>query len=123
MTRIDKYLWAIRVYKTRSLSSSEIKKGRVEINSAKAKPSSTIKLKDLINVKKDGIIYTYKVLDLLEKRVGAKLVADYAINITSEEELEKKEHQKIIHQSYRQSLQGGKPSKKDKRDLKRFLDE
>lgn len=123
MTRIDKYLWSIRVFKTRSLATSEIKKGKVEVNGQQAKASSTIKIDDRIDVKKDGITYSYKVKDLLEKRVGAKLVPDYAIDITDPEELEKKKQLQIMHQSYRQSLQGGKPSKKDKRDLKKFLED
>ena len=121
MSRIDKYLWSIRVFKTRSLATSEIKKGKVSVNSQQVKPSATIKLNDIIDIKKDGITYSYKVLQLLEKRVGAKLVPDYALNITSEEEIEKKKQLQILHQSYRQSLQDGKPSKKDKRDLRKFL--
>lgn len=121
MSRIDKYLWSIRVFKTRSLATSEIKKNKVLINGLTAKPSTSIKINDVVEIKKDGIIYTYKVLDLLEKRVGAKLVPNYALDITSDEELEMKKQLQLIHQSYRQSLQGGKPSKKDKRDLKKFL--
>ncbi len=121
MTRIDKYLWSIRVFKTRSLATSEIKKGKVHINGQGAKPSSTINIDDIVSVKKDGITYTYKILEVLEKRVGAKLVSNYALDITSEEEIEKKIQLQLINQSYRQSLQGGKPSKKDKRDLKKFL--
>jgi len=123
MSRIDKYLWAIRVYKTRSISSSEIKKGRVSINNKQVKASFNVKVKDILEVKKDGIVYSYKVLELLEKRVGAKLVADYVLNITSEEELEKKKQLQLIHQSHRASLQDGKSSKKDKRDLKKFMGE
>lgn len=123
MIRIDKFLWSVRIYKTRSLATSEVKKGRVEINNQVAKPSSNVKLNDFITVKKDGITYTYKVLDLLEKRVGAKIAAEYILDITPEEEIEKKKQLQILHKSYRQTLQGGKPSKKDKRDLRKFLED
>ncbi|MCB0478812.1 MAG: RNA-binding S4 domain-containing protein [Crocinitomicaceae bacterium] len=123
MSRIDKYLWAIRVFKTRSLATSEIKKNKVLVNNQIAKPSSTVKINDLIQVKKDGITYSYKILDLIERRVGAKLVSNYVLNITTEEELEKKKQLEILHQSYRESLVEGKPSKKDKRDLRKFLGE
>lgn len=121
MSRIDKYLWAVRVFKTRSQATIEIKKGKVSVNGNEVKPAASIKINDLIEVKKDGIVYSFKVIDLLDKRVGAKLVENYVLNMTSEEELEKKKQLQLIHQSYRQSLQGGRPSKKDKRDLKRFL--
>ena len=121
MSRIDKYLWSIRIFKTRSQATSEIKKGKVSLNGLETKPSTTVKLNDTIEIKKDGIVYTYKVIQLLERRVGAKLVPDYALNITSEEEIEKRRQLQILHQSYRQSLQDGKPSKKDKRDLRKFL--
>lgn len=120
--RLDKYLWAIRLYKTRSIASAEIKKGRVNLNQNKAKASSSIQVNDILQIQKDGIQYSYKILQILDKRVGAKLVSEYVLNITSKEELDKKEQQNLIHKAYRKSLQDGKPSKKDKRDLKKFLE-
>ena len=72
--RIDKWLWAARIFKTRTIAAEACKKGRVSINGSQAKPSRMIKPGDVINVKKSPITYSFKVLQAIEKRVGAKLV-------------------------------------------------
>ena len=83
--RIDKYLWAIRVYKTRSEATDACKGGKVRVNGADTKPSKAVKEGDTIVARKGPVVYTYKVLRLIDKRQGAKLVPDYAENRTPAE--------------------------------------
>ena len=80
--RVDKWLWAMRVFKTRTIATDACKKGRVSIGGTSVKPSRTIKVGDVIDVKKPPITYTFRVLALTENRLGAKLVPDYLENIT-----------------------------------------
>ena len=80
--RIDKWLWAMRVFKTRTIATDACKKGRVTMGGVSVKPSRTIKVGDIIDVKKPPITYTFRVLALTENRLGAKLVPDYLENIT-----------------------------------------
>ena len=87
--RIDKYLWAIRVYKTRTDATDACKGGKVRINGADTKPSKSVKVGDTIVARKGAVTYTYKVLQLIDKRQGAKLVPNYAENLTPPEELAK----------------------------------
>lgn len=119
--RIDKYMWCVRLAKTRSQATELIKKGKVRLNTDEVKPSREVKIGDTINISKHSAIYSFKILDLLEKRVGAKLVENYLMDITPEEEIQKfkvyQESQKI----YRH-FGSGKPTKKDRRDLEDFLD-
>ena len=91
-TRIDKYLWAIRVYKTRRDATDACKGGKVRLNGNDVKPSKPVKPGDVICARKGAVQYTYNVLSLTDKRVGAKLVPDYAENITPQEELDKLRH-------------------------------
>ena len=90
--RIDKYLWAIRVFKTRSEATDACKGGKIRVNGNDIKPSKSIKPGDIITARKGPIAFTYKVLALVEKRQGAKLVPNYAENITPQEELDKLRH-------------------------------
>ncbi|MEA3462981.1 MAG: S4 domain-containing protein, partial [Bacteroidota bacterium] len=87
--RIDKYLWAVRLYKTRTLATEACKKGKVSVDDMPAKPSRTITTGDVIEVKKMPVVYSYLVKDPIEKRVGAKIVDQFVENITSQEELQK----------------------------------
>ena len=87
--RIDKYLWAIRVYKTRTDATDACKGGKVRLNGADVKPSKTVKVGDTLVARKGAVVYTYKVLALVDKRQGAKLVPTYAENLTPAEELAK----------------------------------
>ena len=93
--RLDKWLWAARIYKTRTLAADACKNGRVAINGAQAKPSRTVKAGDKVDVKKSPITYTFRVKQPIEKRVGAKLLPDVLENITSAEQYELLEMSRI----------------------------
>lgn len=113
--RIDKYLWAVRVYKTRSLASEACRKGRVMIDEMPAKPSRTVKAGEVIQVKKMPIVYSYRILDPIEKRVGSKIVDNYVKNVTPEEELQKLELQDDFF--IKRNRGAGRPTKKERRLL------
>jgi ribosome-associated heat shock protein Hsp15 len=116
--RIDKWLWAVRIYKTRSLASDECKKGRVVINNDDAKPSKTIKSGDIISVRKPPVYYKYLVKKVSEKRMGAKLVDNFYEDITPQEELDKLlNKQKGFFPTHKGM---GRPTKKDRRKLDDF---
>ena len=97
VARIDKYLWAIRVYKTRSEATEACKGNKVQVNGVAAKPSRMIKIGDMLSVRKGPVQYSFKVLKLLGNRVGAQLVPEYAENLTPESELAKASDYQIIH--------------------------
>jgi ribosome-associated heat shock protein Hsp15 len=119
--RIDKWLWAARIYKTRSIAIEAIKNGRVMIGEMKIKPSHMIKAGDVINVRKPPITYTFRVKQCIENRVGAKLVPDILENITSPEQYELLEMSRVS--GFVDRLHGtGRPTKKERRDLDRFMD-
>ena len=118
--RIDKYIWSVRLAKTRSLAATSISKGKVRLNNSLIKPSKEVKLGDEINIIKHNSTFTFRVIQLLDKRIGAKLVKDYLVEITPIEELEKfKEYQ--ASQSVYRDYGSGKPTKKDRRDLDDFI--
>lgn len=114
--RIDKYLWCIRLYKTRSLATNAIKQGKVKISSASIKPSRDIYPKDILNVRKNQIDYVIEVLDIPPSRVGAKLVDLYRLDKTPKEAFEKLELLKYSKDYYRKKGVG-RPTKKDRRDI------
>lgn len=120
--RLDKWLWAARIYKTRTLAADACKNGRVAINGAQAKPSRTVKAGDKVDVKKSPITYTFRVKQPIEKRVGAKLLPDVLENITSAEQYELLEMSRIS--GFVDRARGtGRPTKKDRRALDEFADE
>ena len=119
--RLDKYVWSVRLSKTRSKAADAISKGRVKLNGESIKPAKDVKVGDEINIHKHTAVFTFKVLQLLDRRVGAKLVHDYILDITPEEEIEKLKMFQLSQKSYRQHGTG-KPSKKDRRDLDDFLE-
>lgn len=119
--RIDKYIWAIRVFKSRSLAAANCKSGKVWLNDGLVKASREVKVNDIIKVRKGAVHYSYKVLDFPKSRVGAKLVPDFMIIVTTKEELAKIELIKLSYQSGR-SKGLGRPTKKDRRSLKDFYD-
>jgi ribosome-associated heat shock protein Hsp15 len=119
--RIDKYVWAVRLTKTRSQASELISKGKIKINEIDVKPSRDIKMGDTINIHKNSAVFSYKVLELLEKRVGPKLVSIYIEDITPIEEVEKYKTYQEAQRVYR-DMGTGRPSKKDRRSLDDFLD-
>lgn len=117
--RIDKFLWSVRKYKTRSIATDEIRKNKVSVNGELVKPSREVKIGEEIHYRKEGIEYALKVKDLPKSRVGAKLVEEYIIETTSEEELNKKEFIQLMRNMGRQKGTG-RPTKKERRDLDDF---
>ncbi|MGV6860831.1 MAG: RNA-binding S4 domain-containing protein [Putridiphycobacter sp.] len=120
MARIDKFLWAVRLAKTRSFAADLCKKNKVLVNGIEVKPSKDIKNGDEITIKRSAIKFSYRVLDTLEKRVGAKLVSNYLVDITPVEELEKYKTLQLAQKAYRQNGLG-RPTKKQRRDIDQFL--
>lgn len=120
-TRIDKYLWAIRVFKTRSDATDACKGGKIRINGADTKPSKSVKPGDIITARKGAITYTYRVLAPIDKRQGAKLVPQYAENITPQEELDKLKAP--VETFFLKRDRGtGRPTKKDRRQMESLWD-
>ena len=114
--RIDKYLWCIRIFKTRSIATTACKKGQVKIDNKNIKPSKEVFGDELILVRKNQINYQIKVLDLPESRVGPKLVDLYRKDLTPKEEFEKTALLKFSKDYYRKKG-AGRPTKKDRRDI------
>ncbi len=121
IVRVDKWLWSVRVFKTRSLATDACKKHRVAINGALAKPAREVKVGDVISVRKPPIEYQFRVLALLSNRVGAKLVPEYMENITPEEQYELLRMQRLS--GFVDRAKGlGRPTKKDRRSLEQFAE-
>jgi ribosome-associated heat shock protein Hsp15 len=120
--RIDKYLWCIRVFKTRTIATTACKKGQVKIENKNIKPSKEVFGDELILVRKNQINYQIKVLDLPESRIGAKLVDLYRKDITPKEEFEKNELLKYSKDYYRKKG-AGRPTKKDRRDIEGYQED
>ena len=114
--RIDKFLWAIRAFKTRTEATDACKGGRVKVAGVNAKPSKEVKPGDVIQVRKGSITYTYKVLQPLERRVGAKLVPEYALNLTPDSELAKL-RAPVETFFVTRDRGAGRPTKKDRREI------
>ena len=130
--RIDKWMWATRIFKTRTIAAEACKKNRVMINGVNVKPSRMIKVGEVIQVRKPPITFSFKVLDLTERRMGAKLVPDYLENVTTPDQYELLEMSKIsgfIDRALRLLMASafstyslGRPTKKDRRELEQFTD-
>lgn len=117
--RIDKWLWAARIFKTRSMAAAACKKGQVSIKGSQIKPSRMIKEGDVIEVKKSPVTFSFRVKQAIEKRVGAKLVPDILENVTPAEQYELLEMSKIS--GFVNRARGtGRPTKKDRRSLEEF---
>lgn len=117
--RIDKWMWAVRIFKTRTIAADACKKGRISINGAQAKAARTVKPGDVVQVRKPPITYSFKVLQPIEKRVGAKLVADVMENVTTPDQYELLEMSRIS--GFVNRAKGtGRPTKKDRRSLEEF---
>ena len=120
--RIDKWMWATRIFKTRTISTDACKKGRVMVGDTTVKPSRTIKPGDVIKVRKPPVTYSFLVMALTENRLGAKLVPDYLENITPQSELDLLEVVKISgFIDRRKGL--GRPTKREGRELSRFKED
>lgn len=119
--RIDKWLWAMRIFKTRTIATEACKKGRVYVGDALAKPSRTIKVGDIVKVRKPPVTYSFRVLALTQNRLGAKLVPEYMENITPKNELDLLEIVKISgFVDRRKGL--GRPTKREGRELAEFTE-
>ena len=119
--RIDKWLWAVRIFKTRTQAVDACKKGRVEMKGVPVKPSRTVKVGDEISVRKPPITYTFRVLALSENRMGAKLVPDFLENITPQEQYDILEMSRISGFVARNKGMG-RPTKREGRELKAFIE-
>lgn len=117
--RVDKWLWAVRIFKTRTIASEACKKGRVMIENVAIKSSRVIRKGEVIQVRKPPVTFSFKVLELTDKRMGAKLVPEYMENITPPEEYEIMELNRISGFVDRQRGTG-RPTKKERRDLEQF---
>ena len=118
--RIDKFAWSVRMAKTRSLAAEQVKKGKIKLNHESVKPAKEIKIGDVIQVIRHTATFEFKIIELLNNRVGAKLVENYIKDITRPEEIEKFDLYRVSQQSYR-AHGTGKPSKKERRAIEDFL--
>lgn len=119
--RVDKWLWAVRIFKTRTVASEACKKGRVMIDRVVVKPSRNVRVGEVVEVRKPPIIFSFKVLALADKRMGAKLVPQFMENVTPPDQYELMELNKISGFVDRQRGTG-RPTKKERRDLDQFTD-
>ena len=120
--RIDKWLWAARIFKTRTIAAAACKKGQVTISGVQLKPSRMVKVGDIIDVKKPPITYSYKILQAIENRVGPKLVPEILENVTAPEQYELLEMSKIS--GFVNRARGtGRPTKKERRALDDFRED
>ncbi len=121
MVRIDKWLWCVRLYKTRSLAAEACKKGKILINGEQAKPARTVKTGDVVSVRHTAATLSFKLLQEPHTRMGAKLVADNMRNVTSPEQFEAMEVARLAQQMNRPRGMG-RPTKKDRRDMDELFD-
>ncbi len=117
--RIDKYLWSIRLYKTRSLASEACRKGKILINSVQVKPSRIVVKNEIIIVKKPPVTFTYRIIEPIENRVGAKLLEQFVADLTTEEEKSKLDLKQSVLTVFRDKGTG-RPTKKERRLIDRF---
>jgi ribosome-associated heat shock protein Hsp15 len=119
--RVDKWLWAVRIFKTRSSASEACRKGRIMIDDFAVKPSRIVKIGDIVKVRKSPVTYCFEVLALAEKRMGAALVPGFMKDVTPKEELDLLDMQKNMGSLHR-DRGTGRPTKKDRRDLDDFFE-
>ena len=119
--RIDKYLWAIRVFKTRTDAADACKGGKVKVGTVNAKPSRPVQPGDILNVRKGAVSFVYKVIQPTEHRVGAKLVSDFAENLTPQAELDKL-RAPVETFFITRDRGAGRPTKKDRREIEQIWD-
>ena len=119
--RIDKWLWAVRIFKTRTIAAEACKKGRVSVNGGQVKPSRMVKEGEVVQVRKPPVTYSFKVLQAIEKRVGAKLVPEVMENVTTPDQYELLEMNRIS--GFVDRARGtGRPTKKERRSLDKFTE-
>lgn len=119
--RIDKWLWAARIFKTRSIAADACKNSRVTINGVNVKPSHMVKAGETVSVKKPPVIYSFRILQCIEQRVGAKLIPSIYENVTDPKQYEILEMSRIS--GFVDRARGtGRPTKKERRSLDAFID-
>lgn len=119
--RIDKWLWAVRIFKTRSLAAEACKKGKVILNGIALKPSRSVKIGDILQIRSNPVTFSFKVLNLSENRMGAKLIPEYMENITTPDQLELlKLHR--LSRTVQRARGTGRPTKKDRREIENYID-
>lgn len=120
--RVDKWLWAMRVFKTRTIATDACKKGRVMMGGVAVKPSRTVKPGDIVDVRKPPITYTFRVVQVTQNRLGAKLVPDYLENLTPKSQYDLLEMTRISgFVDRRKGL--GRPTKRDAREMSKFKED
>jgi ribosome-associated heat shock protein Hsp15 len=120
--RIDKFLWSVRIFKTRSIASDECRKGRIIINNVQVKPSRIVTENEIVSVKKPPVIFTYRIIEPIENRVSAKLVEKFVEDLTSTEEKAKLDVKQSSALGYRDKGTG-RPTKKERRLIDRIRDD
>ena len=121
ITRIDKWLWAVRIFKTRAQSSEACSGGKVKINNLSIKPSRKIQSGEIVSVRKGIVNYSYQILKIADKRMSAKLISNYLKDLTSQEETSKLTS--VKKQPLRTRDKGqGRPTKKERRILDKYRD-
>jgi len=121
-TRIDKWLWAIRVFKTRTEAADACRKGWVKVNGVVVKPSRDLKLNDVVSIRESPVVYSFRVLAIVGNRQPAKLVENFAENLTLPEELEKLTMNSITI-TLQRDRGTGRPTKKDRRDIDKLTND
>lgn len=120
--RIDKWLWAARIFKTRTMAADACKNGRVTISGVAVKPSRTVKIGETVSVRKPPVTYSFRIIDAIEQRVGAKLLPGVYENVTPEEQYELLEMSRIS--GFVDRARGtGRPTKKERRSLDAFIED
>jgi ribosome-associated heat shock protein Hsp15 len=119
--RIDKWLWAMRIFKTRTIAADECRKGRIYIDGIEAKPSRSVKVNEVITIRKPPVIYSFRITALADRRMGAKLVSNYIENLTPQEELQKIDLLKLSVNNNRERGTG-RPTKRERRQMDGFKD-
>jgi ribosome-associated heat shock protein Hsp15 len=119
--RVDKWLWAVRIFKTRSQATEACRRGRIFIDEQVVKPSRLVRVDDVVQVRKPPVLYSYRVLGLLGKRLSAKAVVDYVENITAESELEKLQVKETFFIT--RDKGSGRPTKKERRIIDKLRGE
>ena len=116
--RVDKWLWAVRVFKTRSQATEACRKGKILIDNQPVKPSRILKVKDVVQVRRSPVLYSFRVLGLLGKRLSAKAIQEYVENITPEEEMEKLRVRETFFIA--RDKGSGRPTKKERRTIEKL---
>ena len=120
--RIDKYIWCVRLAKTRSVAAEWVKKGKVKLNNAEVKVSKSVSKGDTISIVRGNATFQFKVLDILERRVGAPKVKDFLSEVTPLEEIERYKEYQLAQRGFHQNHGDGRASKRDRRALEDFME-